>query len=53
MVTHGMGLKARARLEDLGYGVQWEEYTMEHQVMAEEITALGIWLRGVLTPATI
>jgi phospholipase/carboxylesterase len=53
MVTHGMGLKARARLEDLGYGVQWEEYAMEHQVMAEEITALGIWLRGVLTPATI
>ena len=50
MVTHGMGLKAKARLEDLGYGVQWEEYTMEHQVVAEEINALGIWLREALAP---
>jgi phospholipase/carboxylesterase len=48
MVTHPMGMAARERLGALGYQVKWHEYPMEHQVVAEEITALGTWLRDVL-----
>lgn len=48
MVTPEMGRKAKTRLEGLGYKVQWEEYPMEHQVVAEEISALGAWLRRIL-----
>ena len=48
MVVPAMGAAARARLEELGYAVEWHEYPMQHQVCQEEIEAMGAWLRGVL-----
>ena len=48
MVVPAMGTAARARLEELGYAVEWHEYPMQHQVCQEEIEAMGAWLQGVL-----
>ena len=45
MVGVERGQKARKRLGGLGYSVDWHEYPMMHQVCAEEIEALGAWLR--------
>ena len=45
MVPMALGQAARERLEGLGYGVEWHEYPMQHQVCLEEIQALGAWLR--------
>ena len=39
---------ARDRLLGLGYGIEWHEYPMMHQVCLEEIQALGTWLRARL-----
>ena len=48
MVAYGLGTRARTRLTDLGYSVDWHEYEMQHQVCPEEIDAVGAWLRRVL-----
>lgn len=48
MVQHERGTAARDRLLGLGYGIEWHEYPMMHQVCLEEIQALGTWLRGRL-----
>jgi phospholipase/carboxylesterase len=48
MVTMDRGEEARERLRALGYGVEWHDYPMAHQVCAQEIEALGTWLRGRL-----
>lgn len=48
MVPMALGQAARTRLLDLGYGIEWHEYPMQHQVCQEEITALGAWLRRQL-----
>ena len=31
-------------LESLGFAVQWQRYSMAHQVCAEEIRDLGDWM---------
>lgn len=31
-----------------GYTVDWRDYPMQHQVCAEEIEAIGLWLRKIL-----
>jgi len=38
------GLRARDRLRELGYPVEWEEYPMMHEVCPEEIMRVGAWL---------
>lgn len=48
MVAYGLGTRARTRLTELGYSVDWHEYEMQHQVCPEEIDAVGAWLRTVL-----
>ena len=48
MVQHERGTAARDRLLGLGYGIEWHEYPMMHQVCLEEIQALGTWLRARL-----
>lgn len=48
MVTLDKGVAARERLLGLGYGVEWHEYRMQHQVIPEEIEAVGHWLRARL-----
>jgi phospholipase/carboxylesterase len=40
--------RSRELLESLGYAVQWHPYPMEHSVCAEEIAAIGAFLRQVL-----
>ncbi len=48
MVPFDKGTAARDRLRELGYSVQWHEYPMQHQVVLEEIQAIGAWLKRVL-----
>jgi phospholipase/carboxylesterase len=40
-----MGVEARNELAVHGYAVEWREYPMQHEVCAEEIAAVGDWLR--------
>lgn len=49
MVTIDRGRAARSRLEALGFDVESHEYPMPHAVCAEEIQALGAWLRTRIT----
>ena len=49
MVPMTKGEAARDRLRELGYGVEWEDYPMQHQVCLEEIERIGAWLRRVLS----
>ncbi|MFT4647158.1 MAG: phospholipase/carboxylesterase [Glaciecola sp.] len=44
MVLLGMGEAARDRMLGLGYKVEWHTYPMQHNVVQEEITAIGAWL---------
>lgn len=48
MVTLERGINARERLSGLGYRVDWHEYAMQHQVVPDEIQAIGAWLRDRL-----
>lgn len=41
--------RSRDLLRASGYEVEWLEYGMQHQVCAEEITAIAAWLRARLT----
>jgi len=41
--------ESRDLLAQLGYGVEWHEYPMEHSVAPEEVDAIGAWLRRVLS----
>jgi phospholipase/carboxylesterase len=40
---------SRDRLVELGYSVEWHQYTMPHSVCPEEIRDIGEWLRKVLS----
>jgi phospholipase/carboxylesterase len=51
MVPLEHALETRDRLAALGYDVTWRTYPMAHQVVPEEIEAIGAWLRGVLARA--
>ncbi|MGH9751100.1 MAG: alpha/beta hydrolase [Candidatus Polarisedimenticolia bacterium] len=46
-----LGLATRDRLAGLGYDVEWRTYEMRHQVVPEEIEAIGGFLRRVLGSA--
>jgi phospholipase/carboxylesterase len=48
MVPQDRGEACRDRLVALGHPVDWHVWPMEHQVCAEEIEAIGAWLRGRL-----
>ncbi|MEL6712449.1 MAG: alpha/beta hydrolase-fold protein, partial [Planctomycetota bacterium] len=48
VVGFDKGEAARARLEGLGYGVEWHPFRMEHQVIPAEIVVMGAWMRRVL-----
>lgn len=45
VIPLAMGESSYEYLRSLGYAVEWREYRMQHQVCAEEITAIGQWLR--------
>ena len=42
---------SRDLLVEAGYPVDWREYPMAHQIVAEELRDIGRWLAGVLAPA--
>jgi phospholipase/carboxylesterase len=42
--------RAREVLRKHGYPVEWHEYSMQHQVCAEEVAAIAAWLRARLEP---
>jgi len=44
------GERARARLQELGYIVEWRTYPMGHEVCPDEIRDVGAWLRKVPFP---
>jgi phospholipase/carboxylesterase len=48
MVPFERGAQARETLVGLGYGVEWHEYPMQHQVCLEELEALAEWFGRVL-----
>lgn len=50
MVPHAKAEASRQHLEKLGWGVEWHEYPMQHNVCFEEIQAIGDWLGRVLGP---
>ena len=51
MVQFPRGTHARDTLVKLGYGVEWREYPMQHQVCEPEIEHIGAFLRSVLPAA--
>ncbi|MEE9393612.1 MAG: carboxylesterase [Planctomycetota bacterium] len=51
MVPFAWGESARDRLISLGHSVEFHAYPMEHQVVPEEITAIGDFLRRQLSGA--
>ena len=51
VIPLAMATASRARLEELGYSVEWHEYPMQHSVCLEEIHAISAWLTKVMTPA--
>ena len=50
MVRIERGRESRDRLVEAGYAVDWREYPMEHQICGEELSDIGRWLTGVLSP---
>lgn len=48
MVPFQGGELARRQLEDLGYQVEWHQYPMQHQVVPQEIEAIGDWMNRIL-----
>ena len=43
--------QSRAKLEAMGYGIEWRAYPMAHSVCAPEIGDIAAFLRRVLTPS--
>lgn len=48
LVAVDLGRRTRDRLQEDGYGVEWCEYPMAHEVCPQEIEDIGRWLRRVL-----
>lgn len=48
VVPYAMGKGSYELLKKLGYGVEWREYPMQHQVCLEEIEHIGAFLRARL-----
>jgi phospholipase/carboxylesterase len=45
MLSIQLGRLSRDALQALGYAVEWKEYSMQHEVCAEEIADIARWLR--------
>lgn len=48
VVPYRHAVRSRELLERLGYAVEWHDYPMPHAVCAEELDAIGAWVRRVL-----
>lgn len=49
MVPIQRGDLARRQMEELGYGIEWHAYPIQHQVSPDEIEHISAWLRPLLT----
>lgn len=49
IIPIALGRTSRDHLTAAGYAVDWNEYSMAHQVCAPEITTVGRWLRERLS----
>jgi len=47
-----LGTSSRDLLRAAGYGIEWKEYPMQHQLCLEEIRDIATWLRARLPPAS-
>ncbi|MBY4678014.1 alpha/beta hydrolase [Marinobacterium arenosum] len=50
VVPYALGENALQRLQSLGFSPQWQSYPMAHEVCADEITDLGLWINARLDP---
>ena len=48
MIGNARAQNSRAKLEALGYPVEWHEYAMGHSVCPQEVADIGDWLAKVL-----
>jgi phospholipase/carboxylesterase len=48
MIVYDWAKASRDSLVTSGYTVEWHSYPMQHSLCAEEIDAIGVWLRRVL-----
>lgn len=44
VIPYALGASSRDRLQELGYAVEWHEYTMQHSVGEEELRDIETWL---------
>ena len=52
VVRYERALQSRDVLLGLGYAIDWHTYPMQHSLCAEEIAAIGAFVRRVLGPVT-
>ena len=48
VLPYALGENSCEILRSAGYAVDWRQYPMQHQVCADEIAAIGTWLRETL-----
>lgn len=48
VIAFEIGEKSRAKLESMGYPVEWHEYNIGHGVGPDELDAISVWLQKVL-----
>jgi len=48
VIAFEIGEKSRAKLESMGYPVEWHEYNIGHGVGPDELDAISQWLQKVL-----
>jgi phospholipase/carboxylesterase len=49
VVALQLGERSRDMLLQLGYAVQWIEYPMQHELCAQEIQDIALWLKHIVT----
>jgi len=47
VIAFEIGEKSRAKLESMGYPVEWHEYNIGHGVGPDELDAISVWLQKV------
>lgn len=50
VVPYALGEQSAQRLQELGFHVNFESYTMQHQVCLEQLKSIQHWLHTLLTP---
>jgi len=48
VISSHLGLSTRSHLKQKAYNVEWNEYSMGHEVCTEELSHISLWLQKVL-----